>query len=831
MTTFYTNIDIYGNSILYRGYKDGKRVQEKIEFGPKLFVETHRPTKYKSIHGLPLEEIAFDTIREAREFTKKYKEVANFKFYGMEKWPVQFISERFWDEIKYDFGLMRICYFDIETDSEGGFGDPDTAEKMVTSIAVKLGRQMIAMGYGEYTPSDPSVKYYKCKDEATMLDAFIELVSRYDPDIISGWYSEGYDIPYIINRCKKILGEHRTKDLSPFRMLKERVVPLGFGKEMKTYDIVGIAHLDYMAVYKKFSPNKPESYKLDQIAHDEIGEKKLDYSEYGSLSKLYRENHQKFMEYNVKDTELLPKLEAKLKFFELIALISYYSKTNFTDSFKNTRIWDSLIYNHLKKKNVVIDAAFDADETHIPGGHVKEPTIGYYGWNVSVDGESLYPLAGIITGNISPDTFVERKDVDVEQIVHHGNPYKEWLIENNYSMAGNGSVFDRSKKGFLAEMMEDLFGMRKDYKNKMLDADRKANEATDPEEKKKWTDLRDFYNSYQLVLKILLNSAFGALAAPGFRYCHANFGGAITLNGQMILKWGEKTINEYLNEVLKTEGVDYVIYADTDSLFANLQPLVDKFKLVDKTTIIDFIFKFTDTKLGPRLKDAYAKLSEEMNFVTNRINFKREKISENGVWLGKKRYILNVWDKEGTRYKEPKIAVTGVESVRSSTPQIVRKALTEMFKIIMNSDNPTAIKFIDDFKKQFKAQKVEDIAFPRGANNLLKYTDRNTIYGMKCPLHVRGALLYNHHLKVEKLDDVYESVREGEKVKFVYLKIPNTIRENVIAFPSVLPEELGLHSYIDYDKMFEKSFLDPLENIFAARQWNIEDRDDFDNYF
>ncbi len=832
--SFYTNIEQYGSNILVRGYRDGVQYKEKVPFKPKLYIETNKPTKFKSIHGQPLEEIEFKSLNDAWDFTKRYKDVDNFKFYGMEKWVYQYTSEVFWKDIEYDMNKIKILYFDIETDSEGGFANVDKADKMITAITMQLGNQMICMGYKDYVSPNPKTKYLKFTDEKALLNSFIEIFSKYNPDIISGWYSEGYDIPYIINRCRQIVGIERTKDLSPWRMIKDRIIPKPFGKEIKSYDIVGIAHLDYIEVYKKMSPNKPESYKLDQIAYDELKTRKLDYSEYGSLAKLYRENPQKFMEYAEKDTALLPALEKKLKFIELFALIAYYSKTNYVDVFFNTRVWDSLIFNYLKKKNTIIDSKSETDTKKIEGGHVKEPIPGLYGWNVSDDGESLYPLAGIITGNISPDTFVEKKEIDIHEIISSGNPYKNYLLENNYSMAGNGSVFRRDKKGFLPEMMEELFGMRKDYKNKMLEADRQANTEKDKTEKERLTDLKDYYNSYQLILKILLNSAFGALAAPGFRYCHSNFGEAITMNGQLILQWGEKTYNVFMNKVMNTEDVDYVIYADTDSLYTNFQPLVDRIisKIGDdKTKIVDFIDKFNKEKVQPLLKESFENLAKEMNYSANRINFKREKISESAIFIKKKRYILNVWDKEGTRYDKPKIDVTGAESVRSSTPEAVRKALKECYDIILNGDNAAILEFKADFKEKFKNLPVEEIALPKQANNLLQYSNKNSIYGFKCPLHVRGSLLYNHYLKDNGIDDIYEEIKEGEKIKYVYLKLPNPIRENTIAFPSVLPKELELHEYIDYNKMFQKGFIDPLESILEIVKWNKEDYNSLDNYF
>ena len=488
---FYTCVEKIGNNIVCRGYKDGEQFIVKEKFSPSLFVETNKTTKYKNIYGKPLEEMTFESISDAYDFMKKYEDVENFKLFGMEKWVTQYISKKYWDEIKYDSSLIRVCWIDIETDtnrtSKGKYAKPEDPFQPITAVTLIMGNETVVLGFGDYTPTEKNVKYYKQKDEESLIDSLIEFISKYKPDVISGWNSEGYDIPYIINRGAKIVGEERVRDLSPLRIIKQKTIPTMNGGKVDGYDIAGVAHLDYMLVYKKLSGKSQSSYRLDHIAEVEIGMKKIDYKkDYGSLEVLMEKNYPLYMDYNIRDTKLLPMLEEKLKLLELIYLISYYSRTNFIDVFKNTRVWDSLIYNYLIARNIVVDINFESDDKLIAGGHVKDPKPGKYEWVVTIDATSLYPHI-IMGGNISPEKFIKKVDFDVDKFIEihasgktsngicgFGSIKIDELKKMNAGICGNGSIFSNDGKGFLPIMMENLFEMRKEYKAKMLDEDRES---------------------------------------------------------------------------------------------------------------------------------------------------------------------------------------------------------------------------------------------------------------------------------------------------------------------------------------------------------------------
>ena len=325
----------------------------------------------------------------------------------------------------------------------------------------------------------------------------------------------------------------------------------------------------------------------------------------------------------------------------------------------------------------------------------------------------------------------------------------------------------------------------------------------------------------QQSLKILLNSLYGALANAWFRYFDPRIAGAITLSGQLSVRWAEKAINQYLNKVLKTENKDYVIAMDTDSMYIDLGPLVRE--VYQDTSNIDAVVKFVDKvctkKLEPLISQAYQQLADMMGAYENRMVMKREAIASSGIWTAKKRYIMNVYNNEGVQYTEPKLKVMGIEAVKSSTPQVCRDKLKESFKIAIDGNEQRMQEFISDFKQQFYHLAPHQVAFPRSVSDITTKADPNTIYTKGTPIHVRGSLLFNHWIDKKNLAKKYEKIKSGEKIKFCYLKMPNMIGENVIAFPQYLPEELDLHQSIDYDKQFEKTFVEPLKPILTSIGW------------
>ena len=333
------------------------------------------------------------------------------------------------------------------------------------------------------------------------------------------------------------------------------------------------------------------------------------------------------------------------------------------------------------------------------------------------------------------------------------------------------------------------------------------------------------YNNFQMAKKIALNSAYGAVGNQYFRYYKIENAEAITLSGQVSIRWIENRINTYLNKLLSTEDIDYVVASDTDSVYINFGPLVDKFfsnKIDDKAKVVTILDKVCQDKLEPFISKSYEELASYVNAYDQKMEMKRENIADRGIWTAKKRYILNVWDSEGVRYEDPKLKIMGIEAVKSSTPAPCRTMIKDALKLMMSGTEEDVIDFIDKSRDKFRKLPPEEIAFPRTVNNVDKYRAHSTIYDKGTPIHARGALLFNHYIKEKKLDNKYSLINNGEKIKFCYLKKANPIRENVISFISDFPLELGLDKYIDYDLQFEKAFLEPVKVILDAIGWNVE---------
>ena len=332
------------------------------------------------------------------------------------------------------------------------------------------------------------------------------------------------------------------------------------------------------------------------------------------------------------------------------------------------------------------------------------------------------------------------------------------------------------------------------------------------------------FNNFQMVRKICLNSAYGAIGNEWFRYYKLANAEAITTSGQTSIRWIENKLNKYLNELLKTES-DYVIAVDTDSVYLNLGPLVDKFlskQKDDKEKVVNLLDKVCQDQLEPYIDKCYSELAEYVNAYEQKMQMKRENIADRGIWTAKKRYILNVWDSEGVRYEEPKLKIMGLEAIKSSTPAPCRTMIKDAFKLIMSGSEDDMIKFIDESRSKFNKLPVEEISFPRSISDVNKHKSNITIYGKGCPMHVRGALLHNHYVKEHGLEKKYSMINNGDKIKFIHLKKANPIRENVIAFNNDFPYELGLHKYIDYELQFDKAFLEPVKVILDSIGWNVE---------
>ena len=813
-----------GDNFLVRGYENGKHFMTREKFYPTLFVPSKRKTKYKTLEGEYVESVDPGTVRDCREFIKKYDGVENFKIYGNDRYIYQYISEKYpEEEIKFDSKKIKITTLDIEVKSENGFPDVESAAEEILLISIQdyTTKQIRTWGQGPFNNKQDNVIYKSFNSEYELLSAFINwwMIEDNTPEVITGWNTELYDIPYLARRLDRVLGEKLKKRLSPWGLVTEDEIYIA-GRKHIAYDVGGITQLDYLNLYKKFTYKAQESYRLDHIANVELGQKKLDHSEYDTFKDFYTKGWQKFVEYNIIDVELVDRLEDKMKLIELAIVMAYDAKANYADVFSQVRMWDTIIYNYLKKRNIVIPPKERTSKVEkYAGAYVKEPIPGKYDWVVSFDLNSLYPHL-IMQYNISPETLIEQRhpSVTVDKILDEELTFE--LYKDN-AVCANGAMYRKDVRGFLPELMEKIYKDRTIYKKKMLEAKQQYEKTKTKELEKEIARC----NNIQMARKIQLNSAYGAIGNQYFRYYKLANAEAITLSGQVSIRWIENKMNAHINKILKTENVDYVIASDTDSIYLNLGPLVEviyKDREKNGASICSFLNKVCEMEFEKYIESSYETLANYVNAYDNKMVMKRENIADRGIWTAKKRYILNVWDSEGVRYDEPKLKMMGIEAVKSSTPAPCRTMIKDALKLMMNGTEEDVIHFIDDSRAKFKSLPPEEIAFPRTVSDVKKYYNYTTIYSKGTPIHCRGALLFNHYIKKKKLTNKYSLIANGEKIKFLYLKKPNLIQENVLSFIQDFPHELGLDKYIDYDLQFEKSFVEPLKTILDAIGWNVE---------
>ena len=819
---FYPNVQLFGNTFLVRGYEDGKRFESReSEYRPTLFLpDPAKKFKYKTLEGECVAPIKPGFVRDCREHYERYKDIENFKTYGIDRYVSQYISDKYpEDEIKFDMSKIRLVTLDIEVKSENGFPDPEASAEEILLISIQdyNTKEIITWGVNPFVNKQKNVNYIECGTEHVLLSRFIDYWTNNTPDVVTGWNVKLYDIPYLTGRLVKVLGEKEMRKLSPWRKNTENFYHI-MGQKKLYYDVAGVAQLDYLDLYKKFTYTNQESYRLDHIAKVELGQQKLDHSEFDTFKDFYTKGWQKFVEYNIIDVELVDRLEDKMKLIELALTMAYDAKVNFDDVFFQVRMWDNIIYNYLKKRDIVIPPKERSKkDDKYAGAYVKEPKPGKYDWVVSFDLNSLYPHL-IMQYNISPETLRETRhsSASVEGFLN-----EEIEIDGDYAVCANGAQYRKDVRGFLPELMDKMYSERVIFKKRMLQAKQQYEKTPSKSLEKEIARC----NNIQMAKKISLNSAYGAIGNQYFRYYKLANAEAITLSGQVSIRWIENKMNEKINKILKTQEVDYVIASDTDSIYLNLGPLVDRiYEGREKTNknVVGFLNKVCENEFEPFIEGAYEELARYVNAYDQKMFMKRENIAERGIWTAKKRYILNVWDSEGVRYEEPKLKIMGIEAVKSSTPAPCRQMIKDGLKIMMSGTEEDVIKFIDDARTKFKSLPPEEIAFPRTVSNVEKYKAHSTIYSKGTPIHARGALLFNHYIEENNLNNKYSLIQNGEKIKFCYLQKPNIIHENVISFIQDFPRELGLDKYIDYDLQFEKSFLEPLKIILDAIGWNVE---------
>jgi DNA polymerase elongation subunit (family B) len=826
---FYKSVIEHRGKLLVRGILNGKEYKERLDFKPTFYSLSQKPSEFKTLQGSYVTPITFNSISDAREF-KRNVATKNSPIYGMERYQYQYISDNYKNDVEWHKEFIKIFTLDIETACESGFPDIENPIEEILCLTVKNqnNKQIITWGVNDYKTDRTDVTYVRCKSEKELIRQFMEFWLKNYPDVITGWNTKFFDLPYLVNRIRHIAGDKVINKLSPWNIIEREVVVVQ-GRPQTIYNLHGIAMLDYLDLYKKFIPVKQESYRLNYIGKVELDEEKND-NPYDTFKDWYTKDFQSFVDYNIQDVEIVDKLEDKLGLIELVLTMAYDAKVNYADVFSQVRMWDTLIYNFLRNENIQIPPREEnIKDDKYEGAYVKEPIVGLHKWIVNFDINSLYPHL-IMQYNISPEKIigVNTEGISVEKLLDHSISL-DYLKKQNAGITPNGAMFKNDSAGFLPRLLDKMYKERVVYRKKMMEVKTEYQKTKD----KKLKKLIARYHNIQWSKKIALNSAYGAIGNEYFRYYDVRQATAITTAGQFIIRYIEKRLNSYMNKILQSENeVDYIVASDTDSVYLCLDKLV-KQVCKDKTQeqIVKFLDKVVKTKIEPFFDKCFNELADYTNAFEQRMIMKREVIANKGIWTAKKRYMLNVLDEEGITFDEPKLKIMGIEAIRSSTPEICRSKIREVIKIIMNKDEDTLIDFVAKFREEFSKHDAEVVSFPRSCNNLNRYASSTDICIKGTPIHVKGALLYNHYLKANKLTQKYPQIKEGDKVKFLLLKEPNPFKYNVISYLTKLPKEFKLQEYIDYNMQFEKTFIDPINFILNSIGWKYEKQSSLESFF
>lgn len=825
---FYKNVIEHRGKLLVRGIKNGKDYKQRMDFMPTHYSLTNEKSPYKNLQGQNLKPFTLDSIFDARRFRKEMTEMRS-PVYGLERYHYQYIGQEYPKDIEWSKDLIKIFTVDIETTCEAGFPDVENPQETIICLTVKnqSNKQIITWGIGEYKNDRPDVTYVYCKHEKELIFQFMKFWIKNYPDVVTGWNCKFFDMPYLMNRIKAIAGSEVANKMSPWNIAEAKEVRTQ-GRVQTVYDIKGVAVLDYLDLYKWFIPTRQESYKLDFIGELELKQPKNE-NPFGTFKEFYEKDFQKFVDYNIQDVEIVDKLEDKLGLIDLSLTVAYESKVNYDDIFSQVRVWDTLIANYLMERKICVPPREEhTKDSKYEGAYVKDPIPGQHKWIVSFDINSLYPHI-LIQYNISPEKLYGSADTipGVEKMLNKELDL-DYLKENDLTMTPNGAMFKRDSQGFLSEMMEKMYKERVVYKKRMIKAKIEFEKTGDVSLKREIARCHNI----QWARKIALNSAYGAVGNQYFRYYDVRQAAGITTAGQFIIRFVENHMNNYLNKILKTDGDDYVVASDTDSIYVRLDKLVDatcQGKSDDQ--IVDFLNKVCEQKFEPEIEKWFTELSDYSNAFKNAMVMKREVIANKGIWIAKKRYMLNVLDEEGVRLANPKLKLMGIEAVKSSTPQVCRGKIKEAITVIMSKEQTDLHKHIADFRKEFMQLPAEAVSFPRSCNNLRKYRDASNIFIKGTPIHVKGALIYNHKIEELGLQSKYPLIQEGDKIKFIKLIPANPFKFDVISYVTTLPEEFKLQEYVDYNIMFDKTFLDPMRFILDAIGWKPEPTANLEAFF
>lgn len=860
----YINVQRYGNtSWLRRVNEHGLDVIETItDYKPTLYFTSNKESEYKSIYNHKLQPVKCKNISGARELVERYTDVEGMEIFGNTRYEYAYLRERFGSNEFVKNERIRTVFIDIETEVTDKFPKPCLAEERITLIThfvdgVYHVFHWQAFNIDSYNEKNLTIKEHLHDCEEDMLRAYVNFWSDNYPHCVTGWNSDSFDIPYIITRLKNLFGLPEVSRLSP-----NGKVLLTFAEDddgfVKTLKIDGISCLDYMRAFKKFIPGERD-FSLAAVAEDFLGETKVE-NPHATFREFYLNDWDRFCYYNVKDVDLVVQLDKKLGLLNLIYRMSYLVGMNFEDVFGTVTPWEIFLANKLSTRNTFLPVANKRKQIpprQLMGGFVDLYKPGLYRDGLTIDAASLYPLL-MVSFNIGPETKVGydqlpsilRKYYDknhINSFLQFGIPEEltNALAENELTMTANGMFYTTKEQGFIARIVQEVFNERKAEKNLMLKyeaeveaIEEKLKAATESESvvlKKTLFELETLVNIHhntQYALKILINSLYGAFGNEWFLLYDFHNAEATTSSGQYSIRKTSHDVNAFMDSLVGIKTSDHVIYNDTDSISVTIERLVNKLGIKrDDAGYIDSLAKFADTTINRVSAKSCSEITTWLNCHQNKLAFKREKVFSSGLYIAKKRYALLVQDEEGIRYAEPKIKVTGLEIKRSDTPLFCRDALKTALSLILSNTEKDLQKCVAEFEDEFMQTDPNEYAMTTGVNGIGKYSDKQMLYKKGTPMHVRAALIYNDQLRARNLMREYPEIAEGSKMKYLKLKMPNTIGHNVCGYIGAPPAELELKEYVDKQQMFYDTFYKAMERMSSAAGWKLKETANVDEDF
>lgn len=860
---FYLNCVQRGSNILLTYSQDGETKYQKInDYKPSMFTESMGPTGFTELlTGKHMLKKTYNSMWEANQAIRAAHDTEGATIYGNRNFHYTWLHEHFKDmETSYDASLIRGFIIDIECPADKGFPEPTLAEWAINLMCIHDSKTGLYDVYGlhEYNierymdkliaggVKREEVVYHQFDTENELLEGMLSYWENNYPQYITGWNITQFDMPYIYNRLQRC--GFNPNRLSPWGSVRVRDFTNKFQKDAQNIIISGISDLDYLDMYRD-SPAVPNraSHKLDFILQIEKLSGKIDFSDIApDLKTLCKVDWDLYSTYNIIDVAGVKALNDKYGLIEIAFAVAYAAGINYSDVSSPVNTWENIFYRDLIKDNIILPPKKFHEKLPFEGGYVKHPQTGKHRWVCSFDLASLYPHL-IMQFNISPETITPMmvSGINVDSMAE-GTPYQVPPINLNLAVCPTGNTFKRDAAGIFPRLMLRLYLERKAIKAEMLIHEQdvvdieagKVDEAmfakynlpfeSDPANyglllsaAKKQVVLK---NGAQMVRKILLNSAYGAMANIHFCLFDLRLAESVTKSGQLAIRWIGRIVNERLNVALRTTDVDYIVYTDTDSIYVKLEKVVELTGFTEKTTgeIVDMLDDFCTRKMEPLINQGYEELAKYTNAFEQKMFMDREVISDNSIFCAKKRYAMSVWNSEGVAYDEPYIKVMGLELVQSSTPQVCRDAMKDVVRMILNNTEKELHDFFSEFKGKYKSFTPEEIAQPSGVSAMEEkycnfdgsFKEGNVYYKS------RASIMYNRHLDKIGLDK--EKIVAGDKIKYLDLILPNAIKSKDIGFLDVLPPEFNLSKNVNYKSMFEKTFAKPMRNLVGLIGWTLE---------